>query len=401
MKIIGLTLVRNESLIIQETLDHFGIFCTGGIYVIDDCSSDDTFEIVKNHKSVAYCERVSAGVHDPKKWSILQIAHRQRIYDVASQSAVAGDWFLLFDADERIEYNFTRLREYDECITCVYMKLFDFYITPSDVDASYEGDLTSLRKWLGPEYRPILFLFKHDPGRHWQWRSSRSPEVDYMRDVAIMQGYVRHYGKSISVSQWEETCDHYIANSPQFAAKWKERKGKAIHNISDFGYPLITWDEKDAYDINITRDGGTSQAELARLNWFGEKRLKLLVATNHLFDFTGSEITTLTIAEHLARWHNVTIHARYVSKEFITKIKDRGFIFIEELDSLPCDAFDVAYTQHHTSAFAVRAQFPRLPILHACLGVLPDLEQPPACDLAISAFLALSEEVRDNIIAKG
>lgn len=58
MNIIGLTLVRNESLIIQETLDHFGRFCTGGIYVLDDCSDDDTYEIAKSHKSVVCCERV-------------------------------------------------------------------------------------------------------------------------------------------------------------------------------------------------------------------------------------------------------------------------------------------------------------------------------------------------------
>ena len=401
MKIIGLTLVRNESLIIKETLDHFGSFCTGGIYVIDDYSSDDTYEIVKKHNHVTYCEQVPSDTHNPTEWGRLELKYRQKIYDVAARHADAGDWFLLFDADERVEYDFTRLAEYDESVTCVYMKLFDFYITPFDADISYAGDLIASRKWLGPECRPIIFLFKHDPARRWKWSQSRMPEVDPTHDVAVMEGHVRHYGKSISVNQWEETCDHYIANSPQFSAKWKARKGKAIHSLSDFGYPLITWDEKDAYNINITKDGGTSPAELAKINWFGKKRLKLLVATNHLFDFTGSEITALTIANHLAQWHDVTLHARYFSAQFVRKVKDMCFDFVEELDNLPHDAFHAAYTQHHTSAFAVRHQFPKLPILHASLGVLPYLEQPPVCDLGIYTFLALSEEVRNNIIAQG
>lgn len=130
--------------------------------------------------------------------------------------------------------------------------------------------------------------------------------------------------------------------------------------------------------------------------------MKILVATNHLFGLTGSEITVLTIVEHLTRkGHEVALHARFRSADFVATLRERGIIVLDELEMMPADAFDAAYTQHHTSALAVRFHFPRLPILHASLGVLPDLEQPPVLDLGISRFLALSEEVRDNFVSQG
>lgn len=232
MRIIGLTLIRNESLIIQETLDHFSHFCTGGIYVIDDYSSDNTFEIASNHPHVVKCVQVPSDMHDPMKWRIYQSIYRQSIYQIAVKDAEPGDWFLYFDADERIEYDFSRLHQYDERVNCVYMKLFDFYITPDDVDKTYQGDLIALRTWCGPEYRPIMFLFKHDPNRLWKWTNSRMPTIDLKNDLAVMEGYVRHFGKCISVSHWEETCDFYISNSPSFADKWLNRVLKNSHPCS-------------------------------------------------------------------------------------------------------------------------------------------------------------------------
>jgi hypothetical protein len=57
--------------------------------------------------------------------------------------------------------------------------------------------------------------------------------------------YCQHYGKSLSVAHWEETCDYYIRHFPfeTYGKKWTERKGKAIHTESDFGRPLREWGE--------------------------------------------------------------------------------------------------------------------------------------------------------------
>ena len=52
IKIYGLTRIRNESAIIQESLDHLSRFCTGGIFVFDDASEDNTAEICSGHFAV-------------------------------------------------------------------------------------------------------------------------------------------------------------------------------------------------------------------------------------------------------------------------------------------------------------------------------------------------------------
>ena len=50
--LVGMTRVRNESEIIKNTLDYYAGTCTGGIYVYDDFSSDDTVEICRGHPAV-------------------------------------------------------------------------------------------------------------------------------------------------------------------------------------------------------------------------------------------------------------------------------------------------------------------------------------------------------------
>ena len=55
--------------------------------------------------------------------------------------------------------------------------------------------------------------------------------------------YCQHYGKSLSVEHWEETCDYYIKHFPfeTYGRKWLARKGQAIHTQSDFMRPLYEW----------------------------------------------------------------------------------------------------------------------------------------------------------------
>ena len=68
-------------------------------------------------------------------------------------------------------------------------------------------------------------------------------------------GHVKHYGKAISVEEWEATCSYYVENrwkgiSDELRLRWERRKGKAIHTLSDFGGELIKWeDRRDADKI--------------------------------------------------------------------------------------------------------------------------------------------------------
>ena len=69
----------------------------------------------------------------------------------------------------------------------------------------------------------------------------------------IIDGWVRHYSKAISVKKYEEDCDYYIKSIPMLAEKWRQRKGKAIKKDykSDFGTSLYEWEEAKEKSIKI------------------------------------------------------------------------------------------------------------------------------------------------------
>ncbi len=140
------------------------------------------------------------------------------------------------------------------------------------------------------------------------------------------------------------------------------------------------------------------------------KPLSVLLATNHLLTYSGSEITLFTIAKILKeKGHFVSIYAAYTNPRFITIFNGIASVFddvrklseFNDVCKLSGKQFDVAYVQHHTIALEVRHQFPNLPMVLASLGVVPFLEQPPVVDLNICKYLAISEEVERNLIQKG
>ncbi len=232
---MGLTRVRNEALIIKDTLDHFAAFCDAGIVVFDDCSTDDTAEIMVKHPAVVKY------IGNPK-WQTDRTTeewrHRQIVLDAGRE--FKPDWFLYFDADERIEWDG---KVPDDCDS-VAMRLFDAYITEEDKDV-----VGTERRWFGPEYRDIVMLYRN--------AERMSYYVGDQRIVAGLErtayrGFVRHYGKALSVEHWEETCDYYIAYFPEsYKRKWRKRKGHAVHDASDFGRALMLWEERAEKGVQL------------------------------------------------------------------------------------------------------------------------------------------------------
>lgn len=242
MKVIGYCRVRNEALILQETLDHWGQFCDS-IYVFDDASTDETFSIANRHPKVA---RI---LHNDKWRPGVEQLGRQNgaIYELAINDADSLDdlWVVGFDADERLESFNPSFIEWAnrDGFSGILTRLFDHYITPEDADWKYDGKLVNLRQMVGPEFRNQLLFFRWTPQVGYRNPVAREPNgVDVSKLVS--SGFCRHFGKSISVEHWEETCDYYATYFPEpFRSKWLARKGKAIHTESDFGRPLLTWEK--------------------------------------------------------------------------------------------------------------------------------------------------------------
>lgn len=384
-KIYGLLRIRNEEEILEDTLNHLSEFCSA-VFVYDDCSEDNSPEICKNHPIV---KSLILG----KNWDInrerAEYQNRQAILNEAKKFADEDDWFVYLDADERIEFDWGNLCRYGKEVIAVRMRLFDFYITPEDINENYYQ-----RKYIGPEYREIIMAFRNLPSLKYEAPDQR--EVTLGKDgIIINAGFVKHYGKAISIEAWEKKCDYYSNYFPKYSDKWLKRKGKAIHTKSDFGFELITWAEKESKGFLLTPEIEKSN-ELEKF-----PKLNILLATHHLLDFTGSEIFTITIAEKLkSKGNNVIIYSPYNDKT-ARQLQNLGFLVTDNLELINNFKFDIAHVHHNIIAAEVRYYFPQLPIVYLSHGVIPFLEQPPTLDLNISRYLAVSEETKINLINKG
>lgn len=234
MKIIGITRIRNEENIIENTLNHVSNL-VDEIIVCDDASTDNTVNICKGHKSVSSVIENKIWSNTPNGRNEAEGKLRQLPYLEAVKRG--ADWVYYFDSDEYIDFS---LVDFNSDINTYYFRLFDFYITPEDVNDNYMD-----RIYMGPEFRDIEMLFKVNGKINF---NQRIP-MNYSGPKAL-GGYVKHYGKAISVEEWDKTCNYYInvrwagGVSNMLKKRWESRVGKAIHTKSDFDRPLITWDER-------------------------------------------------------------------------------------------------------------------------------------------------------------
>jgi hypothetical protein len=239
--LIGITRVRNEALILRDTLDYVGRH-VDAIVAYDDASTDRTLEILGGHPKVALIVTNRSWEADIEARRIAERRHRGLLLQTAREH-LQFDWMFCFDPDERVTGDLrgymerTHSSDYDG----VRVQLFDAYMTPGD-HAPYHSDceLLDFRRFFGPERRNILML----------WRNRLEVIFANGREPAGVERvatslYCQHYGKSLSVEHWEETCDYYMRHFPldTYGRKWRDRKGRAIHTQSDFMRPLYEWGE--------------------------------------------------------------------------------------------------------------------------------------------------------------
>ena len=239
--IVGMTRIRNEALILPDTLDYLATQ-VDAIVAYDDASTDDTVDILRKHPKVALIVANRSWEADIEARKRAEGRHRGLLLDMA-RAELPHDWMFCFDPDERVTGDlpsFVASLEADAS-DAVRVQLFDAYMTPEDC-APYRPDrpLLHFRRFYGPEQRDILMLWRNRPAIHFAEGHGRTPGG--MSNVKI-DLHCQHYGKSLSVDHWEETCDYYIKHFPfeTYGRKWLARKGQAIHTQSDFMRPLYEW----------------------------------------------------------------------------------------------------------------------------------------------------------------
>lgn len=243
-QIIGLIREKNEALILDDTISELEKIVDGFI-ILDDNSNDDSIKIARQHP------KCLAIIHHLKtvdgNRSMEESIHRQKLLDLARK--YHPKWLIYQDADERIDDG-SSLRHFmlknlnNTNIMGIRLSLFDAYMTKKDHSPYRKGQLFNFRKMFGPERRDILFVWKNIPEATFMTAPDMREPDNIDNDKIITKFFVQHYGKSLSLEQWEETCDYYVNHFPQYAEKWQARKGKGIHDtLSDFKRPLISWEE--------------------------------------------------------------------------------------------------------------------------------------------------------------
>lgn len=232
MKLFGITRIRNEKDIIWDTLNHWGALCTGGIFVYDDKSTDNTVKLCRSHPSVK--EVVCGKIWDSDR-ARAEFQNRQTALLAALRYTSPDDWIVYFDADEFLyEFDINKLSDPISGVRC---RLFDVYITENNKMLTWKT-----RDTIGPEYRDILFFFKVSSIIGYQFPDQRECSLKSGSTI-VQHGYIKHYGKGFSVAQWESACEYYSKHFPMYSKKWEARKGKAIHTKSDFGADLISFSD--------------------------------------------------------------------------------------------------------------------------------------------------------------
>ena len=234
-KITGITRVRNEVLIIQDTIEHYLKHCDD-IILYDDCSTDDTVELARQ----AGGDRIKMihGVAWLKDRKMENTRHRHLLMQAAQKKG--AEWCLCFDADERLV---GELPPMTPGVSAYRFRLFDGYLTEDRQILYGAGDyLEYLPRMWGPEYRDIIMLFRPEDSVY-RGTGRREPS-SVNGSILLAPIKVKHYGKCMSVEHWEETCHYYSTYFPEpFKSKWRARRGRAIHTSSDFGHPLFTWSD--------------------------------------------------------------------------------------------------------------------------------------------------------------
>jgi len=126
--------------------------------------------------------------------------------------------------------------------------------------------------------------------------------------------------------------------------------------------------------------------------------MKILITAHHLNRYEGSEIYTIELIKALKKkGHDISVYTPVLG-EISKKLDSIGVKAVDNISEFSNEKFDIAHTQHNTTAILVRSIFPKLPIIFISHGVLPELEQPPSVDIGISKYIAVSEEVEKNLI---
>jgi hypothetical protein len=224
--------VRDEWTLLQGLLQSVRGLCDEA-WILDDASALEAPRALLTVLPKVTVLRVSAWSGGPSGEGLQRDYLMQRI-----KRECNCEWILQLDADERLSDTaaLASLVTAKDCDAWV-LPLVDYYITPEDAADTVHDVPDRVRNWFGIETRWTLCLYRPLNGLYIARGVVREPQG--FRTLRVRRTHsvlVEHYGKAISLAEWERKADLYVSTYPDQRAKWLDRKGKFI---SDFGTPLL------------------------------------------------------------------------------------------------------------------------------------------------------------------
>lgn len=128
------------------------------------------------------------------------------------------------------------------------------------------------------------------------------------------------------------------------------------------------------------------------------QEMRILITNHQLESYAGSELYTYDISRELKRrCHTVVVYSPFLGK-IASRFLEAGIEVLDDISKLEGEKFDVIHAHHNITAIQARSVFPETPMVFTSHGVLPRLEQPPSIELGIAKFVAVSEEVKANLL---
>ncbi len=183
--LVAMTRMRNEALILPDTLDYLSGFADA-IIAYDDASTDRTVEILRAHPKVALIVANREWEQDVDARKRAEARHRGLLLDMA-RAELPHEWMFCFDPDERVVGDVRELVQSPRSEACnaVRVRLFDAYMTSEDQEPyTPEQELMHFRRYFGPEQRDILMLWRNRPEVLFVDGRGRTPQVAGDRDGA-------------------------------------------------------------------------------------------------------------------------------------------------------------------------------------------------------------------------
>lgn len=128
--------------------------------------------------------------------------------------------------------------------------------------------------------------------------------------------------------------------------------------------------------------------------------MKFLIVINKL-NLSGSSTYSLTLASELKnKCHKVDVFTLFQGV-LVNQFIEKRINVIKNLEELKNKNYNCILAQHSIPTLLVRGVLTRVPMVYISHGVLQYrafLEQPPSIDINVQKYIAISEEVKENLI---